>query len=151
VPASAITGGAVKDPLNGNAPFPGNLIPAARISPVAKKLQQYYPAPNLAGLASNLSVAVPNTASYNQTVDRIDQNIGDKIRLNVRAHWQKWDAFGGNAIPRGGPILFVRQPPTSTPLTSTVETVPPECYFVLQAHRAPPSAERTESTCIAKW
>src|SRR6185369_9902364 len=104
VPASAITGGAIKDPLNGNAPFPGNLIPAARISPVAKKLQQYYPATNLAGLASNLSVAVPNTASYNQTVDRIDQNIGDKIRLNIRAHWQKWDAFGGNAIPVNGTI-----------------------------------------------
>jgi hypothetical protein len=83
VPASAITGGAVKDPLNGNAPFPGNLIPVTRISPVAKKLQQYYPAPTLPGLASNLSVAVPNTASYNQTVDRIDQNIGDKIRLNI--------------------------------------------------------------------
>ena len=104
VPASAITGGAIKDPLNGNAPFPGNLIPAARISPVAKKLQQYYPAPNLAGLASNLSVAVPNTASYNQTVDRIDQNVGDKIRLHIRAHWQKWDAFGGSAIPVNGTI-----------------------------------------------
>ena len=62
------------------------------------------PAPNLPGLASNFSVAVPNTASYNQTVDRIDQNIGDKIRLNVRAHWQKWDAFGGNAIPVNGTI-----------------------------------------------
>jgi hypothetical protein len=47
---------------------------------------------------------VPNTASYNQTVDRIDQNIGDKIRLNIRAHWQKWDAFGGNAIPVNGSI-----------------------------------------------
>ena len=50
------------------------------------KLQQYYPATNLPGLASNFSVPVPSTASYNQTVDRIDQNIGDKIRLYVRAH-----------------------------------------------------------------
>jgi len=32
-----------------------------------------------------------------------------------------------------------------------VETVSPECYFVFQVRRAPPSAERTESTCIAKW
>ena len=114
VPASSITGGAIKDPLNGNAPFAGNLIPAARISPIAKKLQQYYPAPNLPGLASNFSVAVPTTASYNQTVDRIDQNIGDKIRLNVRAHWQKWDAFGGSAIPVNGSITPTDGRPTTS-------------------------------------
>ena len=81
VPAASITGGAIKDPFNGNTPFPGNIIPTARISPIAQKLQQYYPAPNLPGLTSNFSVAVPNTSSYNQTVDRIDQNIGDKVRL----------------------------------------------------------------------
>ena len=34
------------------------------------------------------SVPVPTTISTNQTVDRIDQNIGDKIRLYVRAHYQ---------------------------------------------------------------
>ena len=28
VPASSITGGVIKDPLNGNTPFPGNIIPA---------------------------------------------------------------------------------------------------------------------------
>ena len=71
----------IKDPLNGNAPFPGNIIPTARISPVVLKLQQYYPATNLPGLSSNLSVPVPTTITTNQTVDRIDQNIGDKVRL----------------------------------------------------------------------
>jgi hypothetical protein len=30
VPSSSITGGAVKDPLSGNAPFPGNLVPEAQ-------------------------------------------------------------------------------------------------------------------------
>ncbi len=99
VPAASITGGVIKDPLNGNAPFPGNIIPAARISPIVQKLQQYFPAPNLPGLSSNFSVPVPTTGRYNQTVDRIDHNIGDKIRLNVRAHWQEWNVFGGNAIP----------------------------------------------------
>src|ERR1700735_2242240 len=49
VPATSITGGAIKDPLNGNAPFPGNIIPASRISPVVLKLQQYYPAAHLPG------------------------------------------------------------------------------------------------------
>jgi hypothetical protein len=99
VPVSSITGGVIKDPLNGGAPFAGNIIPTARLSPVALKLQQYYPAPNLPGLANNLSVPVPSYQRYNQTADRIDQNIGDKVRLYVRAHWQEWNTFGGNQVP----------------------------------------------------
>jgi hypothetical protein len=114
VPTASITGGTIKDPLNGNTPFPGNIIPTARISPITLKLQQYYPATNLPGLSSNLSVPVPNSASYNQTVDRIDQNIGDKIRLFVRAHYQKWNTFGGSSIPANA---------TTTPFTTTNYTV----------------------------
>ena len=98
VPASSITGGTIKDPLTG-APFAGNIIPTARISPVALKLQKYYPATTLPGLTSNYSVPVPLNLRYNQTVDRIDQNIGDKVRLYARAHWQEWNGFGGSAVP----------------------------------------------------
>ena len=99
VPTSAISGGVIKDPYNGNAPFPGNIIPANRISPVVKKLQQYYPAPSLPSLASNLSVDVPSRQRYNQTLNRLDQNVGNNVRLYVRAHWQEWSSFGGNSIP----------------------------------------------------
>ena len=98
-PASAITGGVIKDPLNGNAPFAGNIVPASRISPIIAQLQQYYPGSNLPGLASNYSVPVPTTIGNDQTVDRIDQNIGDRIRLYVRAHYQNENVFAGNAIP----------------------------------------------------
>jgi hypothetical protein len=99
VPASSITGGAIKDPLNGNTPFTGNIIPTSRISPIVAKLQQYYPASNLPGLSSNFSVPVPTTIGTDQTVDRIDQNIGDRIRLYVRAHYQNENVFGGNQVP----------------------------------------------------
>ncbi|HLK70016.1 MAG TPA: carboxypeptidase regulatory-like domain-containing protein [Bryobacteraceae bacterium] len=99
VPAGSITGGAIKDPLNGNTPFAGNIIPASRISPIVLKLQQYYPGTNLPGLASNYSVPVPTTITTNQTVDRIDQNIGDRIRLYARAHYQSESVFAGSAIP----------------------------------------------------
>src|SRR5215472_3428895 len=44
VPPSSISGGVIKDPLNGNAPFAGNIIPPSHISPVVTKVQQYYPA-----------------------------------------------------------------------------------------------------------
>ena len=114
VPAGSITGGVLKDPLNGNAPFPGNIIPAARISPVALKLQQYYPATDLPGLASNYSVPVPTTINTDQTVDRIDQNIGDKIRLYARADYQNESVFGGNAIPTNA---------NTTPVTDSNYTV----------------------------
>ncbi|MBS1873714.1 MAG: TonB-dependent receptor [Acidobacteria bacterium] len=96
VPAGSITGGAIKDPLNSNTPFAGNIIPTSRLSPIVQKLQPYYQAPNLTGLANNLSVAVPSYLRYNQTVDRVDQNLGDKIRLYARAHWQEWNTFAGN-------------------------------------------------------
>lgn len=99
VPTGSITGGTIKDPSNGNTPFPGNIIPTARISPVVTKLQAYYPATDLPGLASNYSVAVPTTIKTNQTVDRIDQNIGDKVRLYARADNQYENVFGGSAIP----------------------------------------------------
>jgi len=102
VPTSSITGGAIKDPLNGNTPFPGNIIPTSRLSPVALKLQQYYPATDLPGFASNYSVPVPTTISTNQTVDRIDQNIGDKVRLYARADDQYEHVFGGSQIPING-------------------------------------------------
>ena len=92
----------IKDPLAANAPFPGNIIPTGRISPITLKLQQYFPSPNLpgsGGYASDFSVAVPTTVSTNQTLDRIDQNIGDKIRLFARAYHQVQPAYGGNSVP----------------------------------------------------
>jgi hypothetical protein len=114
VPATSITGGVIKDPLNGAAPFPGNIIPTSRISPIVLKLQQYYPAANLPGLASNYSVPVPTTIITNQTVDRIDQNIGDKIRLYARADYQNEAVFGGNAVPTNS---------ATTPVTDSNYTV----------------------------
>jgi hypothetical protein len=114
VPVSSITGGVIKDPFNGNTPFPGNIIPTARLSPISLKLKPYYPASNLPGLASNFSVPVPSTNRYNQTVDRLDQNIGDKVRLYARAHWQEWNGFSGAAIPING---------STTPTTVTNYTI----------------------------
>jgi hypothetical protein len=102
VPTASITGGTIKDPFNANTPFPGNIIPTNRLSPAVQKLRQYYPASNLPGFASNLSVAVPQTNAYNQTGDRIDHNIGNNIRIFARAHWQSWNGFGGNQVPVNG-------------------------------------------------
>jgi hypothetical protein len=57
---------------------------------------------------------VPTTISTNQTVDRIDQNLGDKIRLYARADYQNEAVFGGNAIPTNA---------ATTPVTDSNYTV----------------------------
>ena len=97
----------VRNPFTGQ-PFPGNTIPAAMLSPVAVKLLEYYPAANRTGTASNLQAPSNNTDHVNQVLTRVDQNIGNKIRLNVRYNWH--DSLAGNVFNAAIPITAVTQP-----------------------------------------
>ena len=85
--------GAIKNPLTGQN-FAGNVIPQSMISPVAQKLLNYYPAPNLPGTASNLQTTRTEVRDNDQVLFRVDQNLGNKIRLNVRYNWL--DTFDDN-------------------------------------------------------
>jgi hypothetical protein len=65
-------------------PFPGNIIPASRLSPVALKLQALYPLPNIPGKAdgaSNYSVNTLQADSYNNTIGRLDYNVNERNKL----------------------------------------------------------------------
>jgi Carboxypeptidase regulatory-like domain/TonB dependent receptor len=67
----------ITDPLNNNAPFADNIIPANRLNPISVGLLQYYPAPNVpgAGLVSNylaLDNNLENKDQFNQRVDFIE-------------------------------------------------------------------------------
>jgi hypothetical protein len=66
-------------------PFPGDIIPANRMNPVALKIVTYIPAPNIAGQTNNL-VAAPNPATdaYDAHVFRVDQQINDKEHFFAR-------------------------------------------------------------------
>ena len=77
---------AIRNPLTGQA-YPGNIIPASQMSPTAQRVLQYYPLPNRPGLASNLQTTVPNTDNVDQLLVRVDQNLGNKVRLSVRYNW----------------------------------------------------------------
>ena len=68
------SGGAViRDPLTGQ-PFPGNVIPANRISPISQRiLEQYIPLPNS---TLNRSVRSPN-------VEDNRQQFGTRARLSA--------------------------------------------------------------------
>ncbi len=82
-------------------PYPGNQIP---ISPVTAKLLQYLAAPNAPGIVnpttglttSNWTGNLPNQVNLNSTLDRIDHNIGDKIRLFGRYAWQSVNNYTGS-------------------------------------------------------
>ena len=41
------SGKTVRDPLNNNQPFPGNIIPRQRFDPIAGQMIQYFPSAEL--------------------------------------------------------------------------------------------------------
>ncbi len=83
----------IRNPLTGQ-PFPGNIIPAAQISPIARKLLEYYPAANLGGTTSNVQSNSESRDETDQVLARVDQNIGNKIRLYGRYNW--YDSYTRN-------------------------------------------------------
>jgi hypothetical protein len=83
----SLTSGAaiiLKDPLNNNTQFPGNRIPASRLSPVAAKLMAYYPQPNRGDPRNNfIAVAnVPNT--WDSFVVKADHRFNEKNTVTYR-------------------------------------------------------------------
>ncbi len=75
-------------------PFPGNVIPTSMLDPVAVKLLNYYPLPNLIPAPGTLQNFVGNgvpsgvtTRSWNSLVSRVDQRINDTQSLFFRFGW----------------------------------------------------------------
>ena len=88
----------IYDPASG-APFPGNKIPASRISATATALLKYFPEPNLPFAARNYQASwsgLNNSHNLNSRVSNI--RIGSKDRLNFGLAYQ-----GSNSV---SPNLF---------------------------------------------
>jgi len=88
---SAITRSLV-NPANG-ASYVGNRV--TNISPIATKLLAYMPLANQSGTANNLNSTVPTNFTLDQTLDRVDYAIGEKVRLFARYSWQKLTYVAG--------------------------------------------------------
>jgi hypothetical protein len=58
------------------------------INPVSAKVLPYLTRANLPGASNNFQGNLPNIVNSNSSLDRIDYNIGDKIRLFARYDWQ---------------------------------------------------------------
>jgi hypothetical protein len=67
-------------------PFPGNIIPPAMLDTIAEKIAtgSYWPTPTNGNLVNNFLAASSAAAHSNEYSVRIDQNITDSDRLNVR-------------------------------------------------------------------
>jgi len=83
----------VKDPLNSGTPFPNNLIPLNRISPLSLAAINYFdPLPNFGApgaIANNYETAFPTPISSNQGDMRVDQNINSKQTMFARITYKR--------------------------------------------------------------
>jgi hypothetical protein len=110
--------------------FPGNMIPASMIDPVARNVVGYYPQPNtVTNPLTNVNNFINTGArSFDQDqIDvRIDHNLNDNQRLFGRFSWRDNEnappAFfpGDLTIAEGRVIEGVRQPSASIEYTNTL-------------------------------
>ena len=73
----------------GRQPLPNNIIPASRISPIAKAYLQYFPLPNQPGKPdgeNNYVVPNPSVNNFASWVGRSDANISDRNKLFFTMH-----------------------------------------------------------------
>ncbi len=90
----------IHDPLlPGNPTFAGNVIPQQYQSPQALAMLNFLPAPTGSGLSNNLNTSVATNDSWDQTVDRVDENINDRTRLFFRIGYFTDAPFYGSVNP----------------------------------------------------
>jgi outer membrane receptor protein involved in Fe transport len=88
----------VKDPLasgsctatSSAACFPGNVIPAARISTVSQQLAAMLPTPNTTG-ANNFRANANSSDTWDSFLFKVDQKAGDRNSLAFRA-LKRWES-----------------------------------------------------------
>ncbi len=80
-----VTGG---NRLIERSPFPGNIVPASLISPVAKNILGFYPDPLQPGVQNNFQrPELTERADYGSHTIRVDQAVSNANRMFVRANW----------------------------------------------------------------
>jgi hypothetical protein len=80
-------------------PFPGNVIPANRISPIAREILKYYPLPNQPGNAqgqNNYISSNPRGDDFYSMNYRVDHVLTDKQRIFVRYSRNNRTEYRGN-------------------------------------------------------
>jgi hypothetical protein len=92
------------DPLNGNAPFAGGLIPSSRFDPVALKiLNQYVPVANVG--TTGWQGYVPNPYNTDEVLAKVDHMINDRHRLTA----SYYETAGSNTVQPAGNVPWSTQ------------------------------------------
>lgn len=96
------TGTQIYDPSTG-LPYTNNQIPSSELATasaqIAKKYEGYMVAPNLSGYSNNLNASYPSDTVFNQSIDRVDENIGEKTKLFFRYYYQDLAVTAGSVFP----------------------------------------------------
>ena len=79
----------IVDPTNANAPFPGNKVPTARITPVGQAMLNFFPLPNIVGVGSQANIvnyfeSASATHPRRNDVLRVDFNPTSKLSTYFR-------------------------------------------------------------------
>lgn len=78
----------IRDPFT-QQPFPGNVIPANRLSPEAQALLQYVPLPTQAGLSNNYVSTSQTDERENQYFGRVDHQLSTATSLFGRVAYRQ--------------------------------------------------------------
>jgi len=92
----------IYDPATGNpdgtgrTPFPGNVIPADRISPVARNILALVPQPNVPGAFGQVNYELPSSdreKTTNAVNVKLNYNPGSSDQLSLRFSYQRPEIF----------------------------------------------------------
>ncbi len=110
----------IYDPLTTNCPggtncsrqpFPGNLIPANRISKISRFFQEPMPPPTHPGIVSNYLANLPIGFNNDNTNNKVDINATDQHRFSVvftRGRRKQSNEYRGNPLPLPLPYTVTR-------------------------------------------
>jgi hypothetical protein len=82
--------------------FPNNVIPASRFDPIAKRIADLYPAPNIGGLENapnNFFFSPSDTDDADQYDMRFDHNLNDKHRFFARYSIRDQFVYQNGVLP----------------------------------------------------
>ena len=83
-------------------PFPGNVIPQQRISPISQNFQSFLPKPTNSAIQSNYLGTVPVGYHDNSTTSKVDYTLNDRNTFYVlfsHGHRLQTTPYRGNTLP----------------------------------------------------
>ena len=118
----------IRDPFDGNRPFPNNIIPQSRISRIAANFNQFIPAPNTNLPQGNYEGAPSSNDDFDQYHIRIDHRFSSSDAIFGRYSFSNWDIanpgltpYRGSSFPLDGQNVVIQE--THIFSAATVNTV----------------------------